>query len=199
MAELRHMDQVHQILDQAREEDIEEQRFFQVKIVPIQKKGMDEVMVQIQNISERVQSQFLKVEREYMSLMNSTNSHQMRNPLNSLISNIERLDQIQRVFLPQIDHSENNLSLLKEFEMNLDLAKSSTKLIQFSVEDILALPQLKQGRLVKNVEKINLRKAVDEVVQVFQGTISQKQLDLEVDIKNLPGSGFVDLDQKRFQ
>jgi len=46
-------------------------------------------MLQIQDISLRVYSQYLRVERQYLSLMNSTVSHEMRNPLNAMVSETE--------------------------------------------------------------------------------------------------------------
>jgi len=49
----------------------------------------EEVMLQIQDISLRVYSQYLRVERQYLSLMNSTVSHEMRNPLNAMVSETE--------------------------------------------------------------------------------------------------------------
>jgi len=36
----------------------------------------------------------------------------------------------------------------------------------FNVEDILALPQLKDGRFTKNIQSINPCKAVEEVMQI---------------------------------
>jgi len=46
-------------------------------------------MVIIHDISQRILGQSLNTERQYMSIMNSTTSHEMRNPLNSISSNIE--------------------------------------------------------------------------------------------------------------
>ena len=46
-------------------------------------------MVQILDISQRILGQSLNTEKKYMSIMNSATSHEMRNPLNSINSNIE--------------------------------------------------------------------------------------------------------------
>ena len=47
-------------------------------------------MIIILDISQRVLGQSLNTERKYISIMNSTTSHEMRNPLNSIMSNIEK-------------------------------------------------------------------------------------------------------------
>jgi len=49
----------------------------------------DEVMVQFIDISQRILGQNLRMEREYMAVMNSTISHEMRNPLNSIYSQVD--------------------------------------------------------------------------------------------------------------
>lgn len=46
-------------------------------------------MMEIIDISSRILSQAIKVEREYLSNMNSTTSHEMRNPLNAIKSQIK--------------------------------------------------------------------------------------------------------------
>ena len=48
-----------------------------------------EIMVQILDVSQRVLGQSLNTERKYLSIMNCSTSHEMRNPLNSISSNIE--------------------------------------------------------------------------------------------------------------
>ena len=61
--------------------------FFQIKVRDLNIEG--EVMVSIHDISLRILSQNLKSEAKYLSIMNSTTSHEMRNPLNSITSNIK--------------------------------------------------------------------------------------------------------------
>jgi len=42
----------------------------------------------------------------------------------------------------------------------------SCKLLTFNVEDILALPQIKEGRLYKNIQQTDISKSVMEIVQI---------------------------------
>jgi hypothetical protein len=39
-------------------------------------------------------------------------------------------------------------------------------LLQFHVEDILGLAQIKAGKFRKNIKKFNIKKAIEEVVDV---------------------------------
>ena len=40
-------------------------------------------------------------------------------------------------------------------------------MMMLNVEDLLALPQLKQGKLPKHIEKINIKEAVFEVYDIL--------------------------------
>ena len=66
--------------------------FFQIKFLDVARDDSEEVMIQILDVSQRVLGQSLKTERKYLSIMNSTTSHEMRNPLNAISSNID--DQV---------------------------------------------------------------------------------------------------------
>mmetsp|Transcript_27637 Transcript_27637/g.41920 ORF Transcript_27637/g.41920 Transcript_27637/m.41920 type:complete len:92 (-) Transcript_27637:242-517(-) len=91
------------------------------------------------------------MEREYMAVMNSTISHEMRNPLNSIYSQVD-VQERKIVELEKLAGSEvKSKEIFDAFKKSLRISKSSCKLLKFNVEDILALPQLKQGKFSKNV------------------------------------------------
>ena len=63
--------------------------FFLVKIFKLQKKRFtDEVeyAIKLIDISQKILFDSIAIERKYMAYMNSTVSHEMRNPLNSINS-----------------------------------------------------------------------------------------------------------------
>jgi len=39
-------------------------------------------------------------------------------------------------------------------------------MLLFNVEDILALPRLKEGRFTKNIQSVNIRLAIEEVMTI---------------------------------
>jgi len=59
-------------------------------------------------------------------------------------------------------------------EQSLGIALSSTKMLRFNVEDILALPQLKQGKFTKNVTTVNVRSAVEEIMSIMKLQAEEK-------------------------
>ena len=74
--------------------------FFQIKIIEvIQEDSFEqgkqaELMVQMLDISQRILGQSLRLERQYMTMLNSTISHEMRNPLNSIITQVDMQSQL---------------------------------------------------------------------------------------------------------
>lgn len=61
----------------------------------------------------------------------------------------------------------------------ISICFSSCKLLSFNVEDIMALPQLKDGKFTKNVQKINIYETVREVMSIQQQTAIDKEVSLE--------------------
>eukprot|EP00356_Strombidium_inclinatum_P010035 CAMPEP_0170490212 /NCGR_PEP_ID=MMETSP0208-20121228/8457_1 /TAXON_ID=197538 /ORGANISM="Strombidium inclinatum, Strain S3" /LENGTH=47 /DNA_ID= /DNA_START= /DNA_END= /DNA_ORIENTATION= len=47
-------------------------------------------------------------------------------------------------------------------------------MLRFNVEDILALPQLKQGKFTKNVTTVNVRSAVEEIMSIMKLQAEEK-------------------------
>jgi len=79
--------------------------------------------------------------------MNSTVSHEMRNPLNAIVSHSEKLgnsiEELERLLddVAMDREKEDSFNgLLEKFNESLRVTTSSTNLIRFNVEDILALP-----------------------------------------------------------
>jgi len=71
----------------------------------------------------------------------------------------------------------------------------------FNVEDLLALPQLKQGKLPKNIQRVNLRDAAEEVVDIMDYSLVSKHIDFSLELVGFPQSGdyHVQFDKQRFQ
>ena len=47
---------------------------------------------------------------------------------------------------------------------SVDISISSCKLLKFNIEDMLALPQLKQGKFNKVIQRFNVEAAVEEII-----------------------------------
>ena len=128
-----------------------------------------EIMVQLIDISKKIFVDKLSMERQQMALMNSTVSHEMRNPLNSLQvqteiiwENIQMLVKLQEPIRAKL-HFQAQLQLDRIFETlskSIKISISSCKLLKFNIEDMLALPQLKQGKFNKVIERFDAEAAV---------------------------------------
>ena len=82
-----------------------------------------------------------------MALMNSTISHEMRNPLNAILShnlkqhtNISTMEAILEKADIEQEAREGIKKVIESFTKSLMVSRSATNLIWFNVEDILALP-----------------------------------------------------------
>jgi hypothetical protein len=72
--------------------------------------------------------------------------------------------------------------LLDSFKESLKVTTSSTNLIKFNVEDILALPQLKQGKFTKSISEDSVWDAVEEVVKILELQSTKKEIDIVEDL-----------------
>ena len=154
----------------------------------------------------------MKVEREYMSMMNSTVSHEMRNPLNAIVSHSERQERQLNALtsiMSTIELTEDTESKLEDvitdFKRSLRISRSSTKLIRFNVEDILALPQLKSGKFTKNIAINDLRSSVIDIVDLMEFQSKSKDIKVQPRFEGFPPDLKKDdklvlpFDQQRFQ
>lgn len=67
-------------------------------------------MFEVIDVSSRILTQTLKIEREYLSQMNSTSSHEMRNPLNAIKSQIIIIDGKMQAYIVLFSRFYNNLT-----------------------------------------------------------------------------------------
>jgi len=74
---------------------------------------------------------------------------------------------------------------LAAFAKNLKVSRSSCKLLKFNVEDLLALPQLQQGKFTRHVSHVNLGAALAEVKDIMEFQAKEKQLR-SVEFKGFP-------------
>ena len=68
------------------EEDLENTCFYQFKVIKFEKDGIKGELLQINDISSTIRYQKLVSEKKTLESVNATVSHEMRNPLNSIIA-----------------------------------------------------------------------------------------------------------------
>ena len=154
---------------------------FEEKYVLIQKIeltiGYDKKEVlKISDISKSILYDQAIGEKEILTLINATVSHEMRNPCNSIEAQNIRQAQINSKLKTIIkeDLAGNKNKYLrsklkvvaKEYDKSFEIQNASTKMLKFLVNDILDLAQMRQGKFRKDLHNFDLRKIVKEITLI---------------------------------
>ena len=143
-------------------------------------------MLSFTDISQKILYDTSKAEGELLSLINSTISHEMRNPLNSIINQCNIIFAVCQNFKALLQN--NSLSstagfvvqqlaeIYEEVTKSITIMNSSSNLLLLNVEDILGYAQLKAGKFVKNVSKFNIKRAIDEIVSIQRYQADSKNI-----------------------
>ena len=116
-----------------------------------------------------------KAEGEFLSLINSTISHEMRNPLNSIINQCKIVSIVCQQFYQLLCNFGSSfdpavLSQLQAIHQQMfkgnEIQTSSSNLLLLNVEDILGFAQLKAGKFTKIIKKFSLRRCVEEIMSI---------------------------------
>ena len=130
------------------------------------------VMIQIIDSSDKMMYSEVSAEKSFLALINAAVSHELRNPLSSLIGQIEQIQDYFDAFnqlLGQIK-DEKILVSLKNFQTGIEQSCSkmfsASKFIDFFVHDILDYTLLNkdQKNFIKNPKVVNIMDAIDEIV-----------------------------------
>jgi signal transduction histidine kinase len=118
-------------------------------------------------------------------MLNATVSHEMRGPIGSIQQNIlvqERQIEEMTKFKDELkgelaalnreDETKKSRRLVKKWEKALKEIsylkanmKTGSKLLGFYVQDLLDLAQIRAGKIVKNVERVNVNEVLKEILQ----------------------------------
>ena len=152
-------------------------KFFQFKksFVKGQRQNDEQVMLSFTDISQKILYDTSKAEGELLSLINSTISHEMRNPLNSIINQCTILAAMGKQFIQILSNSEAYIpstvycqleEVYTEVTSSVSIMTSSSSLLLLNVEDILGFAQLKAGKFVKIIKRFNIKRAIEDIVSI---------------------------------
>jgi signal transduction histidine kinase len=122
-------------------------------------------------------------------LMTQTVSHELRNPLNCIMMQQDSqhvyLKQMKEVLF-QENADPSNLTnckgkltdIFNEMWESCKISKTSSKLMLYNVEDLLDYGQLESGNFRKNIELFDVRKSIQEIINVQQYKASDKRIKL---------------------
>lgn len=127
-------------------------------------------MVQIIDISNKILYDDAKAEQKFQMLMNAAVSHELRNPLNSLVSGIESMQEYFSnlrdiyVFLMQTNQkvADKIKLVLDGLVKNSFKMTSSAKFIDYFVHDMLDYTVLMNDRdnFVKDMQEFDISDAI---------------------------------------
>jgi hypothetical protein len=69
--------------------------------------------------------------------------------------------------------------ILEDMKTSMNICVSSCKLLAFNVEDIMALPQLREGKFTHNISLTNVKSAVEEVMSIQRQTAFEKDIFID--------------------
>ena len=167
-------------------------------------------MIQLIDKSHQILYQDTKAEGVLATLISATVSHELRNPLSSLIGQIASMDQCFEYFeklISQIRNENPEVSKMLEdifysFHIVGQKITSGVKLIDLFVHDILDYSSLNKGKLhlEKNIEIFDVKQAVNEIIDIQHDKCVIKQIDLKTQFHGFNENEFlIKTDKKRLQ
>lgn len=135
-------------------------------------------------------------------MINACVSHEMRNPLNSIVAhNIEKrhlymkLVDVFQDILEEIPETSNAgrlvkkcKGIIKKLNEGLKVQESSSFCLQFMVQDMLDFAQIKQGKFRINIEYFDIIQAIKDVMLIQQRKAEDNKTKLFATFVNIKDS-----------
>ena len=161
----------------------EQQKSFEVVLIPITWDIQDAVAIVLNDITDQEKAFTLKVADKNKDLVLATMSHEFRTPLNGIIGIIQMIE-------PKTDRKEINELLV--------LCKDNATLLLTLINSVLDLQQFSHGRLKLEMSQVEIRTALNDIVRLFQFQLNQKGLFLHTKTdENIPK--YIETDMNRLQ
>ena len=147
--------------------------FFQIKKTLSTK--TQRLILQLIDISPKIFYDDMKAQEEYMNITTSTISHEMRNPLNSIIAQSEIMLGIVdavRDFIRSIKNviSSDALKRIKTIKTNIresaEVMSSSAQILTFNVEDVLGMAHIRARKFKKVAQIFSLNQCIQDIMKL---------------------------------
>ena len=134
------------------------------------------LILQFTDVSSRIKCDFLTGEQQMLQSINAQVSHEMRNPINSILCQNLMLQELSKELDTIIENLEpknveESKVLLKQLGnkilSSIEIQSSSTKMLKYFVNDMLTLAQIREGKFRKECSNFDIRVAINEIM-LFQ-------------------------------
>ena len=155
-------------------ESIPKYRYFQIKKSAIGRSST-RFILQFIDISSKIFYDDLRAQEEYMNITTSTISHEMMNPLNGIQAQCE----VQTHHIKALQDFSNKIKgkltaeeyreitrITEAMDDSVTIQRASAKQLQFNVEGVLTMANIRSQKFEKKSAQFNLKAALDEMVKV---------------------------------
>jgi len=141
-------------------------------------------------------------------MINAAVSHELRNPLNSLIGQVSAMKEFFRNFnrvLKEMKEDPVVVEKLKQIQTGLEQCSgkmsSACKFIDFFVHDILdyTLLNKESNTFMKDNKTFEIPQAIKEIQEILDDKISLKKINLDIQYRGFNGLFSAKTDRKRLQ
>ena len=167
----------------------EQQKVFQIKLTQYDMDDEESKMIQIVDISKALLLDKKIMQTQILEIVNASVSHELRNPLNSLISqnikkealykNIQKMIETGSMDIPELKN------ILKELFTSNKVQSSSAKVMKYLIQDLLDFAQMKAGKFRKNIQEFDVKDIIDEMMSIEQEKAKNKGVSLHVEYLNI--------------
>lgn len=173
-------------------------------------------LVQVIDLSEKILYDQAKARSEFLSLINATVSHEMRNPINSILNQCSLLADIVYSLtnllsslqskLMKLDQFDSNSlkdeiesikkkfrfdSTMRKLEKSIKIQTASTKILKFLVNDLLDFARLKSGKFRHEIKRFNIQDSVKEILEIQRFQAETMGIELRTRFTNLELCNFM--------
>lgn len=173
---------------------------FQIKKIPIHGKTIDAVkpsfvLCFVDQSFKILADNSIKGEQELVSLVNSTISHEMRNPLNIIVNQCKIIRMFCEQFFQDIPAIESKIGAelfakLNEFYLQIvkcnEICCTSSDKLSLNVEDLLSFAQIKAGTFFKNIQSFNIHRCIQDITHIQQYQADSKNISIATHFYGFP-------------
>lgn len=152
-------------------------------------------LVQVKDITSYILYTEIKAKNQFTSLINACVSHELRNPLNSIIAkNIEKValyEKLKNNFqrfgqsVKMSDIFRACQEILEKLTDGVEVQQNSAKMMQFIIQDMLDFAQIKSDKFRHNYQLFNIRESIEKVMSILRQKATDKQIKFTAKFKNI--------------